>query len=463
MHKFRARFAALAALFFLSALAVAQQAIPEATLESLKASTVFVKVKENGELSGTGSGFFLMREADSGFVVTNAHVVTEDGQVSDDVSVVLRSGSKGESVLKAAVVATDDSRDLAILKVKGANLPSPLRLSDTGSIRETLPIYIIGFPFGESLSAGSGNPAPTIGKGSISSIRKDDYGRIERFQIDGDMNPGNSGGPIVTEQGILVGVSVAKLMGTGIGFAIPPREIEEMLLGRVREIGIKEDSRKGNVVTMGVELALIDPLAKIRNTSVVVIPKTRIQGTPKANAQGAWGPVDAAAKEYPLVLKDGVAKGTMTLQSNEKLNIVYVFQTKFTRGDGKTFYTEPAEFAVDFGRDAPADEGGKPGVATGPGGAASGGGGGWIGGSGGGGAVTGPGGGGASEIGKPVVTGIDLVKERKDVDDLKVGMVNFPGGALVPTGVFSSDGKYLYVVEKAGGVVHKIGVPSFIE
>src|SRR5207302_2982421 len=106
----------------------------------------------------------------------------------------------------AQVLAADKERDLAILRVKGVkNLPKPLNLAAKVELVETMGVYIFGFPFGEALAGRKGNPAITVGKGSVSSIREDDRGETKIVQIDGDVNPGNSGGPVVDDKGRLVG------------------------------------------------------------------------------------------------------------------------------------------------------------------------------------------------------------------------------------------------------------------
>ena len=99
-----------------------------------------------------------------------------------------------------------------------------------------MPVLIYGFPFGNingKLNAASQrNPSITVDRGSVSGLRKDQFGQVSLVQIDGSINPGNSGGPVVDEPGRLVGVSVAKIRNTKIGFAIPSAELGRMLDGR---------------------------------------------------------------------------------------------------------------------------------------------------------------------------------------------------------------------------------------
>src|SRR5262245_12368632 len=132
------------------------------------------------------------------------------------VSAVFHSGTKAERSLPAEILATDESRDLAVLRVRGmGDWPKPIVLDQQVQPIETMPVYILGFPFGEALSQKNGNPAPTINKGSVSSLRENEYGQMKAVQIDGAINPGNSGGPVVDEDGRLIGISVATIRGAG--------------------------------------------------------------------------------------------------------------------------------------------------------------------------------------------------------------------------------------------------------
>jgi predicted Zn finger-like uncharacterized protein len=230
-------------------------ALPAAVLRDVKGATVFVKV-EAGAASGSGSGFVLKTEGATGYVVTNHHVVTQPpdedpasgwgpfrgrrppmfrppflgAPVQPVVTLVFHSGTPQERSAQAEVVLSDAARDLALLRVVGLQqLPTPIPLVRKPPLAETMPVFLFGFPFGEALTLDDGNPAVTVGKGSVSSIRLNGRGEIARIQIDGDLNPGNSGGPVVDGQGRLVGIAVAKVRNTQIGLAIPPGELITML------------------------------------------------------------------------------------------------------------------------------------------------------------------------------------------------------------------------------------------
>src|SRR5262249_53180837 len=133
-----------------------------------------------------------------------------------------------ERTLSADILDADEERDLAILKVNGPNLPAPLDLSAKAEMNETQSVYVIGFPFGEALGLDR-NPAVAVGKATGTSIRRTKSNKPALVQLQGDLHPGNSGGPVVDADGHLVGVSVAKLRGTQIAFAIAPEILDELL------------------------------------------------------------------------------------------------------------------------------------------------------------------------------------------------------------------------------------------
>src|SRR5262249_36450865 len=142
--------------------------IPGALLAKLKAATVFVKVHTR-EVSGSGSGFVLRVAGDTAMVVTNEHVAhpKSDFGVAQqaDYEIVFNSGRKNEFSRAAHLVAADKEHDLAVLQINGvrsaSDFPEPLNTSDRPALSETTPIYVIGFPFGQSLSMAKGNPAVT--------------------------------------------------------------------------------------------------------------------------------------------------------------------------------------------------------------------------------------------------------------------------------------------------------------
>jgi hypothetical protein len=337
---------ALILLLFTSAsLLRADGSLEAETLQSLKDATVFLKV-EAGKLSASGSGFLLRTERKRALLVTNYHVVRPStvavkgsgksakrfrAVIADaTVTAVFASGTRKERVAKANVIAEDPDHDLAILEVAGEDLPKPIRTDRPPKLTETMPVYVLGFPFGRILTTSKGHPAITIGKGSISSLRQDDAGELAFIQIDGALNPGNSGGPVVDAKGQLVGVAVAKIKDSGgIGLAIPAQQLGRLLEGSIGQTTLRY-SRRRDAIELRIEARVIDPLGRLRSVAFHVAPGTSV-------GKGLIAALPNARKAK-LSIKDGVATGSVLLPMRERDTAV-VFQSEFVNETGKPQFT----------------------------------------------------------------------------------------------------------------------------
>ncbi|MDI3339446.1 MAG: trypsin-like peptidase domain-containing protein [Sphaerobacter sp.] len=161
---------------------------------------------------GIGTGFLARQQDGRAFFVTNEHVVR--GAAS--VAVVAPDGTMHD----ALVHAEDDTVDLALLVVEGVTGMPPVRWGDVAALRVGDPLYVVGFALGDELLGD-----PTVTRGVLSGRRM--YGQVDYIQTDAAMNPGNSGGPVVSGSGEVVGVAtwVLRELGgvpiEGINFAIP--------------------------------------------------------------------------------------------------------------------------------------------------------------------------------------------------------------------------------------------------
>lgn len=337
----------------------ADDGIPAETLRDLKAATVMVKVAADGA-RGSGSGFIVAVDGETAYLVTNEHVVRPPalrGRVT--VQVVLHSGRAGsEQTADAEVVAEDRERDLAVLrarKVKG--LPKPLNISDKPAVTETMTVYALGFPFGEALSTTDGNPAITIGRGTVSSLRENARGEVVLVQIDGDINPGNSGGPVVDAKGRLVGVAVAKVRGTNIGLAVPQAELAAVLAGRAEAPVVRPGKAADGKVEVELEVPLTDPLGKVRSVGVRVLRKADLPADWRKPADAPW-PALPGAVQADLTVGPRAGTGTVTLKSAKPQVESYLFQTVYTLADGKAeVRLEPKARDISFDPSKPSGTG----------------------------------------------------------------------------------------------------------
>ncbi len=200
-----------------------------------------VTEREDVEVS-MGTGFFV---TPTGYLVTNRHVVdgaSMSGTVKDGeqrvrvtgVEVLVR-GPDGSDSFPAVVAAVDAEHDLALLSVTSADKLPYVPLGDSDAIVASAPLTSWGFPFGGRLEVGRGAsntvvPEVTSSPGYLNAVRRDDHEDVRYIQTDATLNPGNSGGPMVDEDGYAMGVVRMKLgQGRALGFGIPINLVKDFL------------------------------------------------------------------------------------------------------------------------------------------------------------------------------------------------------------------------------------------
>jgi serine protease Do len=163
---------------------------------------------ENG--SALGSGFIIRAD---GLIVTNRHVVEGARTVRIKLS--------DDRVIPAQVIGTDAATDIALLRVRADHLPA-LRLESSDKISVGDPVIAIGNPFGLGQSVTAG-----VLSARARTLEENPY--IDFLQTDAAINFGNSGGPLLSTDGMVVGVTSAILSpsggSVGLGFAIPAETV----------------------------------------------------------------------------------------------------------------------------------------------------------------------------------------------------------------------------------------------
>jgi hypothetical protein len=190
----------------------------EAIAKRAKASTALVEIKPT-----YGTGFCVHS---SGLFVTNEHVARQNAEA---INVVLDAGLPTQKILKAKVLRRDKALDLALLKVESEDKFEALELGSDKDLNELADVIACGFPFGQALARPGEFPAITVNAGSITSLRRDKEGELNRIQLDAAVNPGNSGGPVLDRKGKVVGVVVSGIQGSGVNLAIPVSHLQRFL------------------------------------------------------------------------------------------------------------------------------------------------------------------------------------------------------------------------------------------
>ena len=209
---------------------------------------------------GTGSALIFTPD---GFVVTNAHVVGDAAAVE----LVLADGR----TLPAAVLARDQATDLAVLRASGHDLPWRM-LGDSRDLRPGQVVIAIGSPYGFQHTVTAG-VVSALGR----SLRSTTGRLIEPLiQTDAALNPGNSGGPLVSSRGEIVGINTAAILGVqGISFAIPVNTARHVVSSLLREGRVRRSvlGLSGQDVTLPRRVARALGLAGERGVGVVQVLK----------------------------------------------------------------------------------------------------------------------------------------------------------------------------------------------
>ncbi len=213
-----------------------------------------------------GSGFIISPD---GYVVTNNHVIKD----AENIKVILNDQTK----LPATLVGRDEKTDLALLKVKASKTLPTLSWGDSDRARVGDPVMAIGNPFGLG---------GTVTAGIISARARDiQAGPYDDFiQTDAAINQGNSGGPLLNQDGQVVGINSAIFSpsggSVGIGFSIPAN-MAKPLIDQLRTNGKTERG------WLGVRIQEITPeLAEslsMNNTDGVLIARVN-ENSPASKA-----------------------------------------------------------------------------------------------------------------------------------------------------------------------------------
>ncbi len=284
-------------------------------IAKVKRATVYLKVTMADGSVASGTGFFGAEEARN-LILTNAHVVgmlSPDNRRPRSVEVYINSGQTDERKTTALVLGVDRVSDLAVLDVGTSDgMPEPLTVKSAAGLVELTRLYTFGFPLGEHLGK-----EITVRDTSVSSLRKK-HGALDRIQVNGGMDPGNSGGPVVDGNGHVVGVAVSGIPGKQINFAIPGDRVHAILNGRISSLAsgmpYYTDNRR---VAFPLSVEMIDPRNRIKAVSLDVwtgnVPPPNRPYRPAADAQPGTEAGDSQHMRYTVPYEHGIARGEVIL------------------------------------------------------------------------------------------------------------------------------------------------------
>jgi S1-C subfamily serine protease len=242
------------------------------------------------QAAALGSGFVIDK---TGHVVTNYHVV----EGANDVTV---SFSNRDTV-KAEVVGSDPSTDLAVLRVNTpASALTPLPLGNSDAVRVGDPVVAIGNPFGLDR---------TVTAGIVSALQRlitapNRFTIDHVIQTDAPINHGNSGGPLINSRGQVIGVNTQIETGdtatgnVGIGFSVPSNTVKDVVAQIIRTGRV--DHAYLGISGQAVTSDLADTYNLAVKKGVIVESVTNASGADKAGLRSGHRRVVVAGETYVL-------------------------------------------------------------------------------------------------------------------------------------------------------------------
>lgn len=220
-------------------------------IETVKPSIPLILiVNGQGQIASTGSGFVF---ADGNQVVTCFHVV--DKPVDHTIKLIFPDNR--DVTIDATVFLTDPAHDLAILKFEGAPRPTIPR-SAIAKVKEGIEVLFSGYPLSMF--------DLTTHQGIISAVIKDASGVVS-YMIDGTVNPGNSGCPLLTKKGEVIGV-INATRREGVGLLA---KVKEMPSGTLSLHGIDiVDLNKALIRNLQLGMGYAVPLGYLPTPGAVV-------------------------------------------------------------------------------------------------------------------------------------------------------------------------------------------------
>jgi len=174
----------------------------------------------SGDQQALGTGFVVSEDGD---ILTNAHVVSESGQLASAVTVIFKGDRSAGTQVQGTIVGSDDSTDVAVIRIDPgqATALEPIPLGDSSQVAVGEQVVAIGNPLGLDFSLSSGVVSATDRE-----LQSPNGAVITGgIQTDAAINSGNSGGPLIDADGKVIGINeqIASQSGgnDGIGFAVP--------------------------------------------------------------------------------------------------------------------------------------------------------------------------------------------------------------------------------------------------
>jgi hypothetical protein len=355
-------------------------ALGAATLARVQRAVVFLRVAAAGDTT-YGSGWVAERQGADGFVLTNAHVVGMKEAANpppERIEVFVEAGTPLERAWEGRLLALDRDMDLAVIRVRGEDLPDPLPVTPSSGLRDSQKAYLLGFPdtrLGyapdheshrkqqlESLPRNL-RTTPKIRQLTVAGRIPNRDGNITLIQLAGVSESTKSGGPVLDGDGNVTAVLMAYSLASNMQFAIPSEYVMRLFDGRVLGVMPGQGVRSDQEVVQPLTVQVVDPLRRVSRL------RADVWAGPRPDIGAGQRPVRPASERRPdplpgdgrravlefpedpgkpmLLGGDRFASGTVRLPPL-KDNQVYWFQPRYVGPDGRERWGEA--MVIEMGR-----------------------------------------------------------------------------------------------------------------
>ena len=255
-----------------------------------------------------GTGFMVMA---SGVFVTNYHVI----QGVYPAQVRLASGDVYDAI---SVIDTDERKDIAVLKIKGFNLPV-VQLADSDGVKVGSEVVVIGNPKGLE---------GTVTNGLVSAIRDTGEG-YKIFQISAPISPGSSGSPVFDKTGQVIGIATATVKdGQNLNFAVPMNYIRGMIAEK-EKMSLEEFSKSAAPALVDASAGAVKLDADEWGKRMVPIVVEILEGMDSH----AWGSWETGYPHFKEFQPDRFAISKSLYMATEKLKQAIASLKEFEASD----------------------------------------------------------------------------------------------------------------------------------
>jgi S1-C subfamily serine protease len=239
----------IASLLFIYSPIIATEDISK-IIEEINPAVVNIYVSDKGLKTSAGTGFFINP---NGYIITNKHIIEKAKTIKIKIY-------KQKEEFNAKIIDLDKNYDIALLKIDIYNIPI-VKIGNSDSIKTGEEVIAIGNPFGLQ---------NTVSKGIISSDKREDKG-LTFIQTNIDLNPGNSGGPLINLKGEVIGINTSIIKDSkGIGFAVPINAIANLI--EKNKIGVNIVLSNKKLSFKKIEKPKVTEKLKKLNILYIIIP-----------------------------------------------------------------------------------------------------------------------------------------------------------------------------------------------